>query len=269
MLFPIKKPEEYIIFILRNKVLSGPQLLKEVQKKFSISKESFYRILRTLLLDEVILKNKTIYSIHSRWLESLSEFINYNDGNTTLSLQDGDQVTYTFKDAKSMYNYWAYMYDTLFKKHPRNTPILLYHSYHWFIYGRKEAETLFFKKFTKEKQLVLLSIGGNSLLEKDFKKDWASKYIQINTGITYGNENTVYINVVGEYIFKVHTSKKFAEDIKKFLHETKIITPQTLDVLKTIIERKDHAKLTIKRSKKESQKWFTKYKKDFVFPKTL
>ena len=54
-----KKIEEYIIELLHNKESAGPVLLSEMQKKDPrISKETFYRVLRKLLKEEVLNKHK-------------------------------------------------------------------------------------------------------------------------------------------------------------------------------------------------------------------
>jgi hypothetical protein len=265
MFFSDKKIENNIIHVLRFTPLSGPVLLEKVQKIKKISKESFYRVLRQLLREEVVIKNKLIYSLNSRWIEKLSDFINSNNQYQPIDLDDGDQITYTFKNPQTMYNYWAYVYDIIFEKHNRKIPILLYHSYQWFIYAREESEKIFLNKFTKNKQLGLLSIGNNDQLQKSFKNKWSSKYLQINTGISYGNDNTVYINVVGDYIFKVYTTKKFASKLDLFFKTHSIITEQSQKELLIISQEKDKTKLVIKRSRKESQKWLARYKKDFVY----
>lgn len=264
MLFPTQTIEDYIIVTLRESSLSGPELLQLVQKEKIISKESFYRIMRKLLRDEVLVKNKTVYNLNTRWLEKLSEFSNKN-AKSNIALDDGDQITYTFKNAESMYNYWAYLYDSLYKNHDTSIPLLLYHSHQWFIYAREEAEKIFFNRFIKQKQNVFLSIGGNSELEKNFKKEWSDKYLHINTGISYGLEKTLYINVIDDYIFKVYTSKKFADDIDTFFTNTREMDENAKKRLIALTERKDKTKLILKRSKKEAELLIHRYKKDFVF----
>jgi hypothetical protein len=263
MFLSSQKTENNIIRILRKGAVPGAILLTQVSTLKKVSKENFYRILRKLLKEEVIIKNKTQYAINSRWLDTVSDFINSGQGQI-INLQQGDQITYNFSNARSMYDYWAYVYDFLFEQHDRKVPILLYHSYQWFIYAREDSEKIFLNKFTKNKQLGMLCIGNNSQSQKDFKRTWSSKYLQINTGITYSNDHTVYINVVGDYIFKVYTSKKFALQLESFFKKYPVITDEArLEIIK-LSQEKDRTKLVIKRSLKESQKWFSRYRKDFV-----
>jgi DNA-binding PadR family transcriptional regulator len=276
MLFTQKKElEDMIIEVLQKDPMGGSELLEQIQlSKKHTSKETFYRVLRRLLSDDVVIKNKRLYMISSRWLEQLYEFSkkirgedSFGNGQEFLSLEDGNQITYNFKNAKSMYNYWAYIYDVVYERHNHKQPILIYHPHEWFIYGRVEAETLFLGRFTKDKQLAFLSIGGKTLLDKNFKKDWANEFLKINIGFDLGQENTDYINVVGDYIFKVSMSSRFAKDIDLFFQIHTDVTQENINELMKLVERTEKAKLVFKHSKKEADKLRMKFKKYFVFPR--
>lgn len=266
MLFPWSTTEGTIIETVGTGHITGPILLEKVTKKIPISKESFYRLLRKLLKEEIIVKNKTLYSLHSRWIEKLSTFC--VPQKNTFSLEDGDQITRTFKDPKSMYQYWANMYDSIIVHHHPSDPILIYHPHNWFVYGRTEDEQIFLERFKKKKQYACLAIGGKTVLDKKFKKEYENEYVKINIGTTYNLPNTTYINVVGDYIFKVTIGEIFSSRIDTFFNEKSIVDVPSMEYIEKITSQKEKTKILIKRSKKEATIWRTKYRKYFIFPKS-
>lgn len=275
MLFsPSQELEDVLVETLGARPVDGATLLLSVRKVLpNTTKETFYRTLRKLLVLEVVIKNKRLYAISSRWLEKLSlwsteqtEKSFFSKSNAFLSLEEGNWITYNFKNAQSMYNYWAYIYDMVYQKHNHKVPILLYHTHEWFIHGRKESEYLFLNRFKHDKQLAFLSIGSKSALDKEFQKSWSGQFLKINVGFNFSLENTEYINVVGDYIFKVSMSKRFADDLDDFFNIEKTISEENLDKLLKIVKRKEKAKLVFKHSKKEADIWRKKFRKYFVFP---
>ena len=270
-----KKIEEYIVELLHNKEAYGPTLLSEIQKQNKdISKETFYRVLRSLLKEEVIHKSNKVYQLNRHWLQRIYRFskkhIETNmatDTDHILSFEEGDKISYKFKNPNLMGIYWAHTYDMIFEQHNPLVPILIYHPHEWLIYTRTESESFFLNRFNEDSKLVLFTIGGNTVLDKIFKKEYASEFIYVNTGISYGIKNTEYINVLGDFIFKVSVSKKFSNDLESFFQRNKEITEENKLELQKLCNRKDTAKMVLSRSTKEAGKWRTKFKKDFYIPK--
>ena len=110
-------------------------------------------------------------------------------------------------------------------------------------------------------------IGSTAELDKKFRLDWSHDFRQITTGVNYGLDTTTYINVLGDFIFKVQTSKKFGTDIDVFFKKNKIMTPEAVTELQTLCNRRDKVKMTLIKSKKEAVKWRTKFKKYFFISK--
>jgi len=270
-----KKMEESIVEILSIGGQTGPTLLGTLQSKEpGISKETFYRVLRKLLKEEVLNKHATIYELNRYWLQKIYRFskkhieINQNsDIHNILSFQEGDKLNYTFKNPNLMGIYWAHTYDMIFEQHDPKIPILIFHPHEWLIHTRIESESFFLNRFQDDKKLCLFSIGGNTNLDKVFQKDWQNPHLRINTGISYNLKDREYINVLGDFIFKVTVSRKFSNDLDKFFTTYKEISDQNLDKLKKICTRNDKTKMTLIRSKKNADQWRTKFKKDFYIPK--
>ena len=163
--------------------------------------------------------------------------------------------------------YWAHTYDMLFDKHDPKIPILVYHPHEWLIHTRTIAETFFLNRIKDDKKIVFFAVGGNTELDKSFKKEWENKFLQIGIGINYGLKHNEYINVLGDFIFKITMSKKFGDDIGKFFKTHNKIDDRNIIELEKICNKNDPAKMIFTRSHKEAEKWRTKYKKHFYVPK--
>ncbi len=270
-----KELADVIVETLAIGSFDGATLLSKIQTlKKTTSKETFYRVLRKLLTDEVVIKNKRMYLLNSRWLEQVYELSKpqagkepLGNGREFLVLEDGNQITYNFKNAKSMYNYWAYIFDAVYQAHDHTIPVLIYHSHEWFMYGREEAERLFYGRFTKTKQLAFVSVGDKTQLTKKVKSDWSNEFLKMNVGFDLGQPKTEYINIVGNFIFKVSMSNRFAKDMDVFFKTYTEVTKENIGELMQIVERADKAKLIFKHSKKEADLWKAKFRKYFIFPK--
>lgn len=269
--------EDAVLQILHNGGLDGPSLLAAVKKKSPrVSRETFYRTLRSLLKEEVLNKHAAIYQLNRHWLQRLYRFsrtgIETNrgiDSDNILSFKEGDKITYTFKSPNLMGIYWAHTYDMLFERHDPKVPILIFHPHEWLIHTRTESESFFLSRFKDDKKLAFFAVGGNTELDKNFKKGCANQYLQIATGVSYGLKNTEYINVLGDFIFKVSTSKRFANDLSTFFRKNKIVDSENLKELAALCNRSDTTKMIFTRSKKEAAFWREKYKKYFFIPKNL
>lgn len=268
--------EDAVLQILHNGGLDGPSLLTQIKKKNQkVSKETFYRTLRTLLKEEVLNKHGVIYQINRHWLQRIYRFskigIETNagiDSDNILSFKEGDKITYTFKSPNLMGIYWAHTYDMLFERHDPKIPILIFHPHEWLIHTRTESESFFLSRFKDDKKLAFFAIGGSTPLDMIFKKEYASAYLQIGTGISYGLKQTEYINVLGDFIFKVSTSKRFSNELDSFFKKHTFLTQANKQELESLCQRSDATKMTFTRSKKEAAMWRAKYKKYFFIPTT-
>ena len=268
-----KKIEEFIVELLHARDATGPALLSEMARRdASVSKETFYRILRKLLDEEVVAKSKKEYQLNRQWLQRVYRFSKkYVEAGETahdiVSLEDGDRITYKFKNPILMGIFWTHAYNPIFNRHDPKVPILVYHPHEWLIHARTESELFFLSRFKDDKKLAFFALGSASALDKRFKQDHANEFVQVGIGLGMGLKKTEYINVLGDYIFKVTVSKRFSEDIDAFFKKYSEITPESSLMLEKLCNRKDPTKITLMRSKKESAKQRAKFNKHFYVPR--
>ena len=173
------------------------------------------------------------------------------------TLEDGDKITYKFKNPNLMGIFWTHAYNPIFNRHDSKIPILVFHPHEWLIHARTESELFFLSRFKDDKKLVFFALGSTSPLDKQFKQNHSNNFVQIGIGLNLGLKKTEYINVLGDYIFKVSVSKRFSEDIDTFFKKYSEITPENRLEIEKLSNRKDATKITLLRSKKESAKWRT------------
>ncbi|MEZ4210820.1 MAG: hypothetical protein R3B39_00775 [Candidatus Paceibacterota bacterium] len=277
MIFGTKsnKTEEKIVEILHKNPLNGPSLLKRLRDQESTpSKESFYRILRDLKKEEIIHKNGSIYTLNRIWLKRMRGFIDKHIQSDTLNIldmQDGDKITYKFKNPNLMGIYWAHSGNVVFDNATSNTPILIYHPHEWLIYTRTHSEEFFLQNFVNGynhgKGKVLWIMGGNTTLDKKFQKEWNKGLLEIGTGLDIGAGKNLYVNVVEDYVFIVTTEKSFGDKLDKIFQENETMTPKALEELRNLTENNYKTKLVLMKSKKEAEKWKKKFKKYFFISK--
>ena len=268
-----KKIEEHIVEFLHGSEFTGPSLLTEMTKKdSSISKETFYRVLRKLIEEEVVTKQKTIYQINRQWLQRVynfsKKFIEASDTtHDIVSLEDGDKITYKFKNPILMGIFWTHAYNPIFNAHDPKIPILVFHSHEWLIHARKESELFFLSRFKEDKKPAFFALGSTSPLDKEFKQNHSSGFVQIGIGLNLGFKKTEYINVLGDYIFKVSVSKRFSDDLSMFFKKNQNINQENNLELDKLCSRKDSTKITLMRSKREADKIRIKFNKHFYIKK--
>lgn len=277
MLFGTKtnKIEEKIVKILDKNPLDGPSLLKTLNEKENPpSKESFYRVLRDLKKEEIIHKDGPIYTLNRIWLKRMRDFIDKHIQSDTLNIldmQDGDKITYKFKNPNLMGIYWAHSGNVVFDNTSSKTPILIYHPHEWLIYTRTHSEEFFLQNFVNGydhgKGMVFWIMGGNTTLDKKFQKEWNKGLLEIGTGIDIDAGKNLYVNVVGDYVFLVTTEKSFGEKLDHIFQNNEVMTPKALAELKDLTEKNYKTKLVLMKNKSEALKWKKKFKKYFVVPK--
>lgn len=274
MLFADKiRVDEYIIEILDKGSMEGPALLEAINGHQIISKQALYKSLRKLQQNEVINKTGTHYSLNRTWLRKIYDFgkrhiheVEKIEVANILNLEDGDSVTYKFKNPFLMDITWGHLYDITYEQTDKLQTMLNYHPHEWLMLSRTETETYFLDRFKKDKKTILFNIGGNTFLDKKFKKDFQTEHVKINTGISYNLKDNQYLSVVGDYIFEITTDPEFEKMVHTFFTEHTGIDELAQKQIEAISKKKYRSKLKLSKNKKKADMWRKKFKKDFYVP---
>jgi len=267
--------EEYVIETLDKGAIEGPALLKQIELvKPGVTKQALYKSLRKLLKNEVVNKTGKVYSLNRTWLQKLREFSGRHisetkaiDNMNILDFEDGDSVVYNFKNPFVLDIIWGHLYDILYEANPRDQVMLNHHPHEWLMLSRPETEQYWLNRFRKDGKVMLFTIGGNTLLDKDFKKNWQSDNIKINIGESYGLKPNQYLSIVGDYIFEIKTDENFEKEVDTFFNKNKTVDEAAQRQINAISKKKYKSKLKLTKSKKKADAWRKKFKKDFYIPK--
>mgnify|MGYP003343436950 CR=1 FL=1 len=135
--------------------------------------------------------------------------------------------------------------------------------------SRQRSEEYFLNRFDEDKKLLFFSVGGDSRLDKKFKKEWGSRFRQINTGQDYGLGNNRYLNVFGDFIFLVTTDGGFGEGLDSIYSEHEDIDSKMSHELAVLAQAPHKTKLVFMRNKKKADEWRRRFLKDFYIPRDL
>lgn len=267
--------ESLIIKSLKDTGSSGPDIISAVKKhKPTLTDQAIYVVLRRLISDTILYKRDKTYSINRLWLTELYNFASSRlntlqraEAREVLDLEDGDKITYQFKNPHLMDIYWEHIFDTLLAVHDKTIPIIVYHPHNWFLYARPESEKFFLQQFTKQKIRALFTTCGKTPLDLKFKNTWRSEYLQINCGNSYGFKNGYYVNILGDIIIEVFTDATFSKEIEK-IYTLSDTDESFKQFMKTVSSKRYKTKLVISKDKKKSDLLFKKITKDFFVPQS-
>jgi hypothetical protein len=268
--------EEHIIELLDKGAIEGALLLTKLQKDYSptVTKQAMYLALRKLIKEEIIHKSSGYYSLNRFWIQKMKAFTDRHTDSSTnidpmniLDFEDGESVTYRFKNPFTLDITWGHLYDILFENNDVHQVMLNHHPHEWLMLSRTETEKFWLNQINKQSKMMLFTISGKTELDSRFQKNWSSDYVKINTGESYGLKPNQYLSVVGDYMFEVTTDPKFEERVDRFFKENKTINDSAKKQIEAISKQRYKSKLKISKNKKKADIWRKKFKKDFYIPK--
>lgn len=265
--------EEYIIEILGERPLRGPALNAAVnQQKGETTKQAVYAALRNLIDQEIVTKTGTVYTLNRVWLQKLHSFSRQHidvatqkQHQTILDFQDGDSVTYKFKDPNAMDVMWGHLYDLVYDVSDQYQVIVNHHPHEWLILARTETEQYWLRRFEDDKKLLLFNIGGNTPIDKQFKSEYQSDFIKINNGVDYGLRPNEYLAVVGDYVFNISVEHAFEQAVDELFQASASVADIKAPI-RELAKQKYTSKLKLSKNSKKAIKWRQTFANDYAIP---
>lgn len=269
MFFAEKSIENKVIELLSGGSYRSPELVTKISKELNVTLQGVYKAISFLIEQEVVIKNSMKLSLNSIWLEKLRLFSDKVSKNYDLEvfddfllLKDKERVMYSFKDAIRLDNQWLNFTLSLSKRFPNN-PVFIWNPHHWFIFARRESESILFDWFNKEDKDVFLTIGGNYQLDKIAQKNIETKNIRVNTTVEPLFPNNDYVTVIGDCIITTRYSEIYSNKIESFFQKNTSTDENTFIELKDIVQKPQFAKIIFERNKEKASKYSKKMMKDF------
>lgn len=272
MIYDPKTVEESILFFLQKGSLSTTELLQKIQeKRTGTTKQALYKILQKLKEEEVVVVRSKYVSLSHLWINRMAEYFataqrlyttHGEPSEDFLQLEDGDKITYTFKNPNATDIFWGHAFGIL-SEVIKKEPVYVYDPHEWFILARRESEKKLFDEIKeKEKQLFVL-IGNKDPLDIFVQKEFDGKMSQYHTTTdSIFSKDNYYLNIFGDFIIETWLDTKTSEDIDHFYKTHMIFDEKAKEALKEIIERRGKNKLVISRNARKAEKLkkiFSKY----------
>lgn len=266
--------EEYIVSLLQKRAFSGAELLGEIQKsRPGTTKQALYAALRKLRAAEIVVMHKKVISLSSIWVIKMTEFFQLAKHFYTksvvadqgfLNLDDGDRVSYTFKNPSIADVFWGHAFDVLSEITPLTEPIYIYNPHEWFMLARPESEKLLFKKITATGKQILVLAGATTFLDKMIMGEFDGTIAQYHpTSEPFFEKRNYYLNIFGDFLIEAWIDEDVARKLDHFYETTKVWNSDAEAMIKKVMTSEGKNKLTISRNKKRAEKLKAVFKKYF------
>lgn len=261
--------KETIISLLSKGPIGSTDLQKEIMVHKKITKQGFYKALRELVIEEVVVKNKQLVALSNLWVNKLQSFVTevdeqYKQSSDFIALQEGESITYHFKTLESLDLFWMHQFFLIAKQFP-DEPTLFYNSHEFWSLFRNTEQVLLYSWIRGYKRKAYFVIGGDTSLDKETTKHISSYgldvYYEANTGL----KKNYYFTVIGEYIIATILDMNTVNAIDMLYKEHPIWTEATQKELLQILGHLKRSKVVIERNKKKAEMLRKKLMKYFLF----
>jgi hypothetical protein len=261
--------------LAKNPYIEGPNLVALVKKsRPKTTKQAVYIALNTLLENEVAAKVGSTYFISRIWLNKIHHLFKQDsipevgkDG--IFNMKDGESISYHFPSMLVCDTYWAHLVNVLIDWIPKNMPSFIWNPHDFFVIGRNQVEIDIFEKFKTTDKYGFFIIGGNTTLDKEFKKTWTNSHVSINIDETTLFANNHYLNIFDDFIIEVYIDIVLATKIEGFYKANPRITLEKTQEFEKLLSQKYPVRMKISRKKKKALALRKKLAKDFYIPPHL
>lgn len=262
-----KNLKEEILEIL----LQGPASSKKIrsillEKNIEVSIQGIYKQLNTLLESNVILKNKQTYSVSNEWIKEASKIIDVQEIELP---EEGEKFTYKFNSLQKLDEHWKHVMSSFRKKY-KNEAFFSYCPHQIWIYvpNRSDSEIQYKNEHEEEKYYNFYTIGGNTDLDKKFKKLFQGDYYRIENLEISGVKREVFLSTFGTNIIKTSIDKKLSAKIDSIYNENSS-NKEKESALREILSKPHKCTFSIENNKKKSLLIKKKISKPFYLPEHI
>lgn len=272
MIFIENRLENKIIEKLAKGSLLSPDLISAISKDNGVTEQGVYKALSFLIDNEIVTKSNKLLSLNTFWIENLkgftsqvSETYSTSDFENFLMLDDGEKLTYNFKDTAKLDVHWMHIVLLMLRRFS-NHPLVIYNPHCWFMIERPRTESAFFEWVNKNNRMMLFLIGGDTKLDKLAKKQVESKNIKIELDSENRFPKDKYVSVVGEYIIHTSYGASFNQKVDTFFSSHTEMTKDTISHFRDMVPKDAGSKIVIERNKEKAMRLSKQISKNHYVP---
>lgn len=265
---------DQIISALGQGPSSTLNLLRQIENTTHITKQGFYKSLRQLIQQEIVVKNKQVVLLNPVWV---SKLVSYTQGISSsitiqgkqelLELSEGDSMIFRFKSINDLFLLWSY-YFYIFCKEDQG-PIIFFNSHNFWHLLRSDIEHEIYRWIKVHNRKAYSVIGYKTELDKSSTAFLAHDY---GIEIAYEDEPSFRTNeypiVFGDYILTTYLDDVVAKQIHEVYNLYTQPTQETVAAVQKALMSKNRSRVMIERNKNKAEKIRTKLLNYFIFYKT-
>lgn len=268
-----KSIEDLIIENLAKGPLYTVDLLLKINTPVQrVTKQGFYKILKSLLTNEIVVIRKKIVSLSHVWILGMDNFVqnakkSYSietQGEDFLLLKDGEKVSYIFKSPEQTDMFWGHAFSVLVET-TQEKNICLFNPHEWFLVARNEPELVLFRDLIQRNKNLFVLNGNKKPVDIYVKKYFNGSTSQYFTIEHSPFEKTnYYVNIFGDFIIEAWLDEKVSQKIDDWYSIHSTVSDEAIEELKRIVSEKGKNKFSISRNHKKAEKLRKIFKKYFL-----
>ena len=274
MLFNFKKDlKDIIIENLTNEGLDVVKL-SEIAVKEGFSVQGFYKSLRVLIKNQVVIKNKKMLNLNPLWIKKIEGFVNKIKSKSSekftkevISLEDGDVISHSFKDMGSMQDFWGYYFYNFCQT--TTGPIITYNPHNFWFLIDSEIESQIYL-WSKQGLREVYSVSDyKTPLDKYIEKGMFENF-KIQTSYLETPEDKIkplFKTVFQDYIITTYLEKSYFKKIHNLFLKYSTMNENLKQEVATLVRGVNYCKVKVERNAKSAETLRRKLLKGFIFYK--
>jgi DNA-binding PadR family transcriptional regulator len=235
-------------------------------KNTKVTIQGIYKTLRELIAEDIVVKQKKIYSINNVWREKAGELFVKRQA---FSLSAGEEVVYRFTKLLHLDAFWKHTLSDL-QKETGSFPNFdcVPHQFWFYAEGRKQSELEYYKTYETTETYLFSTIGGTTPMDKRMKEIEQTNFHQVHL-----EENTPFgrrdhITIMGPYIIRTKVSAKLSYGTDDIYN--RVVDEKTLEIeLNKLFKDSGIIKLSVEHNEKKARILRKRLAANFYIPKEI
>lgn len=258
---------DHIIEALLGSPMSVSQISEYlISKKVPASIQGIYKTLRELLAEDILVKQKMVYSISNVWRDRLLKMVSQDFG---FKLQPNEEISYKFNTIENTDAFWKHMFQDI-RNEIGKFPVFHFtpHQYWLMIPSRKQSEEDYYKKYEQEQIYSFNIIGGETIFDKERKQELSSPFNQVSIDREINFNRRDHLSVIGPYIITTRVSVTLAR-VTDRLYETCFTEDELAKKLEPEFKKHGTVVMTVEHNQDKANKLRKKMSADFHIPREV
>lgn len=265
-------PESIILDILSRKPgITSKEAYEFFSAKYkpSMTIQGFYKVLRQLLQDRVIVKSNGTLSLYSAWVQNLVKFaerasqthLSNELTRATIVLEEGETKTFSFERVTEMDTFWDHALLTIasyYGDQPHaDKNAYSKNFYSWIQLLRTEGSVQLANLYTQTGVEWYMASGSHTFLNRIVSQlhNAPNFHFALYDKLTgYGaGEDNFHVTVLGDFIFETKVPNYIFQMIKAKFESTKSLSDFKAEEMQNMIHQPGKTFLTITRNKERAE----------------